>query len=109
MLGPFHKDLESKHFRTFSVVRSRNMLSHLDDNLCFVKVPMRQQQQNQNRKKQPANLPKTVSRVRLRFSFLFTRIICGNYAVTPSRRHKDLVVIKKSGLCSRGPGLWLVR
>ena len=44
------------------------MLSHLDDTLCFVKVSIRQQQQNQNRKKQPANLPKTVSR--LRFSEL---------------------------------------
>lgn len=67
MLESFH-DLRSKHFRTFNFVRSRDALSHLDDTLCFVKVSMRQQQQNQNRKKQPASLPKTVSRIRLTFS-----------------------------------------
>lgn len=46
----------------FQCIWRRDVFSHLADILYFVKVPMRQQQQNQNRKKQPANLPKTVSR-----------------------------------------------
>ena len=94
MLGPFHEHSRSKHFRTFSVVRSRDTCNVFSNfvNLYFVKVSMRQQQQNQNRKKQPANLPKTVSRVR--FSFLFTRIICGYHKIAPFGRHKDLVVMK---------------
>jgi len=82
MLGSFHEDSRSKHFRTFIVVGYRDTCNAFSNvvNLCFVEVSMRQQQQNQNRKKQPANLPKTVSRVR--FSFLFTRIISGNHEIT---------------------------
>ena len=89
MLESFH-DLRSKHFRTFNFVRSRDALSHLDDTLCFVKVSMRQQQQNQNRKKQPANLPKTVSRIRFNF---FQELLNQWWSwITPSKRVKDLML-----------------
>lgn len=47
--------------------------------MYLYKVPMRQQQQSQNRKKQPTNLPKTVSTSFARILFLTTVKIEGGW------------------------------
>jgi len=68
MLGSFHEDSRGKRFRTFRVVSDRDTCNGFSNvvTFCFTKASMRQQQQNQNRKKQPANLPKTVSRIKFK-------------------------------------------